>query len=83
MEDTPIIHADISNSNCDRAGNTIRQFIKWEKIAKGRGKNNREKGLIVTSQVVGFYKCLNPLLFSLFLFRSPRKDKQRDKRDQH
>lgn len=85
MEDTPIIHAGISNSNCDRAGNTIRQFIKWEKIAKGREEKKKklEKGLIVTFQVMVFYKNFDPLLFSLFLFRSPRKDKQRDKRDQH
>lgn len=58
VEDTPIIHAGISNSNCDHAGNTMRQFINWEKIAKGRKKNSGKRFIVTFQLLVGFFKCL-------------------------
>lgn len=74
MEDPPIIHAGISNSNCDRAGNTIRQFIKWEKIAKGREKKTgkRDSSSLFRLWLVFFFSALKTHFYFPYFYLGGR-----------
>lgn len=73
VEDTPIIHAGISNSNCDRAGNTIRQFIKWEKIAKGRENKTGKRDSLSLLRLWDFTSALTHFYFPYFYLGAQEK----------